>query len=100
MGGWPAAGSNPWGMKQTDGGAPGAQNAGVADPGPPPARTATPWMGPPEKWVAGQFTPATYSRQGVLETWKQVKAGYVNPWDQRVATATNAEWQDYSKLAK
>eukprot|EP00972_Heterocapsa_arctica_P083144 12252664-Heterocapsa_arctica.AAC.1 len=65
MGGWPASGSNPWGTKQADGGAPGAQKEGVEDPGPPPARTATPCMGPPEKWVAGQFTPATYTNLGV-----------------------------------
>eukprot|EP00972_Heterocapsa_arctica_P098842 14583699-Heterocapsa_arctica.AAC.1 len=64
MGGWPAASSNAWGTKHADGGAPGAQKGGVTDPGPPPARTAIPWMGPPEKWMVGDFTPATYSPQG------------------------------------
>eukprot|EP00972_Heterocapsa_arctica_P048535 7153598-Heterocapsa_arctica.AAC.1 len=62
MGGWPAASSN---------GSPGAQKGGVADPGPPPARTVTPFMGPPEHWVVGDYTPATYTTQGAVETWKQ-----------------------------
>eukprot|EP00972_Heterocapsa_arctica_P108283 15946650-Heterocapsa_arctica.AAC.1 len=87
-------------MHQADGGAAGVQNGGVTDPGPPPAWTEIPWMGPPVQWFAGQYTPATYTSQGVVETWKQVKAGDINPCDQRVAGASNAEWCDYGRQGK
>eukprot|EP00972_Heterocapsa_arctica_P051639 7597444-Heterocapsa_arctica.AAC.1 len=53
MGGWPAASST-----GPTGGTSGGQTPGVMDPGPPPAQTATPFMGPPKNWVVGDYMPA------------------------------------------
>eukprot|EP00972_Heterocapsa_arctica_P084330 12423285-Heterocapsa_arctica.AAC.1 len=100
MGGWPAQSSNYWGLKQADGGAPGAQKGGATDPGPPPTQTSTPWMGPPVNWAAGDYTPASYTTQGAVDSWKLVQLGDINPWDHRVAKASNAEWKDYTKQGK
>eukprot|EP00972_Heterocapsa_arctica_P081805 12056765-Heterocapsa_arctica.AAC.1 len=82
------------GARQADGGEKGTQNAGVADPGPPPAKDATPAMGPPLEWCIGQYTPASYTNKGVVDAWKQVQAGDVNPWDFRVAVARLQNWKD------
>eukprot|EP00972_Heterocapsa_arctica_P000372 53926-Heterocapsa_arctica.AAC.1 len=32
-------------------------------------------MGPPKDWVVGDYTPAMYTSQGAVETWKQVQEG-------------------------
>eukprot|EP00972_Heterocapsa_arctica_P032784 4826718-Heterocapsa_arctica.AAC.1 len=93
MGGFPEGGAIHWGMSSADGGAAGVQMGGVADPGPPPAQPAMPWSGPSTSWYAGQYTPATYTSEGVVATWKLVKVGDISPWDQRVAHALQAEWK-------
>eukprot|EP00972_Heterocapsa_arctica_P028189 4146471-Heterocapsa_arctica.AAC.1 len=55
MGGWPAVGGS---AKVPPRGPPGGYTPGVMDTGPPPARTAIPFMGPPKNWVVGDYTPA------------------------------------------
>eukprot|EP00972_Heterocapsa_arctica_P088659 13072891-Heterocapsa_arctica.AAC.1 len=58
------------------------------------------WNGPPTNWNVGQYTLATWNNDGGVATWKQVKTGDINPWDMRVAQASNAEWRDYNKGGK
>eukprot|EP00972_Heterocapsa_arctica_P113059 16435115-Heterocapsa_arctica.AAC.1 len=93
MGGWPALGGSATGPT---GGPPGGYTPGVMEPGPPP-RTATPWMGPSKNWMVGDYTPATYTKFGYVDSWKQVQEGDINPWDKRIATASEQEWRDFGK---
>eukprot|EP00972_Heterocapsa_arctica_P096717 14270166-Heterocapsa_arctica.AAC.1 len=100
MGGYAAGGSSSQcGGQNQDGASPGGQNGGVANPGPPPPQSQDDWTGPPQQWHVGQWIPATWLNGGVA-SWKQVAAGDVNPWDNRIAQSLQGEWLSYENYGK
>eukprot|EP00972_Heterocapsa_arctica_P112097 16429881-Heterocapsa_arctica.AAC.1 len=61
---------------------------GPVDPGPPPL-PQQPAQSSNPTWHVGQWIPASW-KDGDAVTWKQVQAGDIQPWDNRVAACANA----------
>eukprot|EP00972_Heterocapsa_arctica_P025859 3805542-Heterocapsa_arctica.AAC.1 len=46
----------------------------------------------PKDWFVGQQTPASYTKQGIVDKWRLIEVGERRPWDSRVAKCTKQEY--------